>query len=413
MGSAADLKYSKEFERLAEEIGYWVAKNKATLIFGAEKDFDSLSTAACRGAKKAGGLTVGVTYGKGLDIFEKGNVDVVIASGLERGGGRELALVLSSDAIIALNGGSGTLTEIAIAYQANIPVVVLAGSGGWSGKLAGQYLDARRRIKIEVARTPKEAVEKALLSIQRVALRQKEVLFLAAVHGDETIGIETMQRVEEEMPMTNSDWTIGNERAWKRGARFIDRDLNRSAPGKKNAKEYELRRACELVEIAKSYRYVIDIHGAKARSGIFTIVSNPTLKNLLLAGALPVERVVIWASKRSLKFGPLSQEVSCGVEIECGPQDSEIVKERLYATVKSIVQKGIVFDERSFGGKQYFRVYGKLLSDAISPKAASSLADFEKTMRNGETFYPLLTGQYGDMPCYKMERVDLWDLFSY
>jgi len=162
MGSTADLKYSKKFEQAAEEIGYWVAKNGATLIFGAEKDYDSLSTAACRGAKKEKGTTIGITYGKGLDIFEKKNVDVVIATGLERGGGRELPLVLSCDAIIAINGGSGTLTEIAIAYQANIPVVALIGFGGWSEKLAGQYLDDRKRIKIEVAKTPRIAAEKAI-----------------------------------------------------------------------------------------------------------------------------------------------------------------------------------------------------------------------------------------------------------
>jgi len=162
MGSAADLKYSRGLEKMTEEIGYWVAKKGATLVFGAEKDCDSLSTAACRGAKKAKGLTVGITYGKGMDIFEKKNVDVVIASGLERGGGREMALILSCDAIITINGGSGTLTEIAIAYQANIPVVVLENSGGWSEKLSGQYLDDRKRMKIESAKNPKEAVQKAL-----------------------------------------------------------------------------------------------------------------------------------------------------------------------------------------------------------------------------------------------------------
>lgn len=162
MGSAADLNYSKDLEKLAEEIGYWVAKNDATLIFGAEKDCDSLSTAACRGAKKANGLTVGITYGKGFDIFEKKNVDVVIVSGLERGGGRELTLVLSCDAIIAINGGSGTLTEIAIAYQANVPVVVLKNTGGWSERLGGQYLDSRERMKIEISENPKSAVELAV-----------------------------------------------------------------------------------------------------------------------------------------------------------------------------------------------------------------------------------------------------------
>ncbi len=167
MGSAADLNYSQDFKKLAEEIGYWVAKKQAVLVFGAEKDYDSLSTAACRGAKKAGGLTVGVTYGKGLDIFEKENVDIVIASGLERGGGRELALILSCDAVIAISGGSGTLTEIAIAYQANIPVVVLKNTGGWSEKLAGQFLDGRERVKIEGAETPQEAVEMAMGLIKK------------------------------------------------------------------------------------------------------------------------------------------------------------------------------------------------------------------------------------------------------
>lgn len=162
MGSAADLRYPKETEGLAEEIGYQVAKKGATLIFGAEKDGDSLSTAACRGAKRAGGFTVGITYGKGLDVFEKKNADVVIASGLERGGGRETVLVLSCDAIVTIGGGSGTLTEVAIAYQANIPVVVLKNTGGWSEKLGGRYLDDRKRIKIEVAENPREAVELAI-----------------------------------------------------------------------------------------------------------------------------------------------------------------------------------------------------------------------------------------------------------
>ena len=165
MGSCSDLDYSDSLERLAEEVGVEVAKKGAILLFGAEKDFDSLSTAACRGAKKANGTTVGVTYGKSKDIIEK-NVDIIIASGLERGGGRELALVLSSDAIICLNGGSGTLTEIAIAYQANIPIIVMSNSGGWSQKLAGEYLDSRKRVKITPAGTAIEAVELAIRQIE-------------------------------------------------------------------------------------------------------------------------------------------------------------------------------------------------------------------------------------------------------
>lgn len=166
MGSAADLNYSKKLEKLAEKIGYLIAKKGATLIFGAEKDYDSLSTSACRGAKKAGGMTVGITYNRGLNIFEKENVDVVISSGLERGGGRETSLILSCDGIITIGGGSGTLTEIAIAYQANIPIVAMKNTGGWSQKLSGQYLDERKRLKIEGVLSAEKAVEKIISLIK-------------------------------------------------------------------------------------------------------------------------------------------------------------------------------------------------------------------------------------------------------
>ncbi|MEK7477876.1 MAG: hypothetical protein AAB645_00710 [Patescibacteria group bacterium] len=163
MGSAADLKYSKKLEKLAEEVGKYIAESGNITVYGAEKDYDSLSTAASRGAKKAGGLTVGVTYGKGKEIWDKdGYTDVLICSGLERGGGREFVLVNSCDAIIIISGGSGTLTEAAIAYQLNIPVVALTKTGGWADKLAGQYFDQRKRFRVIPVKTAQEAVKKAI-----------------------------------------------------------------------------------------------------------------------------------------------------------------------------------------------------------------------------------------------------------
>ena len=68
MGSAADLKYTKKVEQAAEKLGELIAQKNGILFFGAEKDSDSLSSAACRGAKNANGLTVGVTYGKGRTV---------------------------------------------------------------------------------------------------------------------------------------------------------------------------------------------------------------------------------------------------------------------------------------------------------------------------------------------------------
>ncbi|MFH1863708.1 MAG: TIGR00725 family protein [bacterium] len=168
MGSAADLKYNKTFEKIAEEVGKAIAKSGNITIYGAEKDYDSLSTAAARGAKKAGGLTVGVTYGKGKDIWDKnGNTDILICSGLERGGGREFVLVNSCDGIIVISGGSGTMTEMLIAYQLNIPIVVIKGTGGWADKMADKYFDNRKRIKAVAVNNPEEAVRKILKRLNK------------------------------------------------------------------------------------------------------------------------------------------------------------------------------------------------------------------------------------------------------
>ena len=161
MGSAADLDYSAKTELLAIEVGKLLAKRGATVIFGAEKDYDSLSTVAARAAQAVGGRTVGITYGKGKSIFSE-VADVVIATGLERGGGREFSLVLSCDAIICIGGGSGTLAEMAVAYQAGIPIVTLNGTGGWAEKLGEQYMDERKRILVKSAASPKEAVNLAI-----------------------------------------------------------------------------------------------------------------------------------------------------------------------------------------------------------------------------------------------------------
>ncbi|MEI7749601.1 MAG: TIGR00725 family protein [Candidatus Moraniibacteriota bacterium] len=168
MGSVADLKYGKEVEAIAEAVGRLVAESGNILVYGAEKDYDSLSTAAARGAKHSGGLTVGVTYGTGKDIWDKeGTTDVIISSGLERGGGREFVLVNSCDGVIAISGGSGTMNEMLVAYQLGIPVVVVTGTGGWADEMAGRYFDARERMKAVPAKSAEEAVSTILGLIRK------------------------------------------------------------------------------------------------------------------------------------------------------------------------------------------------------------------------------------------------------
>ena len=162
MGSAADLKYSEEALTFAKKLGGLIAKSGNILVYGAEKGYTSLSTEAAKEASKKGGVTVGVAGGKDKKVFGKYRPTVLINSGLEIGGGREFTLVLSCDVIIAISGGSGTLTEMAIAYQAGIPIIVVDNFGGWSSQLSDKFFDERKRLKCIGVKTEEEALEKAI-----------------------------------------------------------------------------------------------------------------------------------------------------------------------------------------------------------------------------------------------------------
>lgn len=167
IGSCSDLKYSKKAKTAAQQLGKSLAQRGYTLIYGAEKDIDSLPTIAAKSCRMFGGVTVGMTYEKGMSLYEDNAASIVVATGLVRGGGRETPLILSCDAVISISGGSGTLNEICVAYQANIPVIMLLGFGGWSDKLASSYLDERKRYEFITVKSPNEAIETVSRVVER------------------------------------------------------------------------------------------------------------------------------------------------------------------------------------------------------------------------------------------------------
>jgi uncharacterized protein (TIGR00725 family) len=109
---AADA--SPEEYTTALAVGRLIAENKGTLICGG---MGGVMEAACKGAHDKDGVTVGIVPDTG-----NGNsyLDVVIRTGF--GHARNVLVVQSSDAVIAIGGGYGTLSEIAIALKLNKPV---------------------------------------------------------------------------------------------------------------------------------------------------------------------------------------------------------------------------------------------------------------------------------------------------
>lgn len=167
IGSMLDKNLDASIKEISREVGEQIAKNNAILVFGFEGDFDSLSLIAAKSAEKAGGKTIAFLWGNEKQDF-KGLNSLQIVTGQNRGGGREFPFILSCDALICISGGSGTLMEIAMAYQGGIPTIALRNSEGWSQKLANRFLDDRKRQKIIGVKTAKEAVVMALKLARKI-----------------------------------------------------------------------------------------------------------------------------------------------------------------------------------------------------------------------------------------------------
>jgi len=155
IGSMTDVDVSDESQQMAENLGQAVAKAGAVLFYSHEGDYESLPTLAAKAAREAGAQTVGFLWSDGVSNLPSG---IHIHTGQRRGGGREFSFINSCDAIIAIGGGSGTLMEIAMAYQAGIPILAFANHGGWAANLSGKYVDSRERLLIQKAYTIEDVV---------------------------------------------------------------------------------------------------------------------------------------------------------------------------------------------------------------------------------------------------------------
>jgi uncharacterized protein (TIGR00725 family) len=128
-------------EAAAEEVGSRLAQAGAILICGGR---GGVMAAACRGAAGAGGMTIGLLPG-----FDRADANQWVQIALPTGLGelRNGLIVRAADAVIAVGGAYGTLSEIALALNASIPVV---GIRTWD-------IDG-----IETVQSPQQAVSRAL-----------------------------------------------------------------------------------------------------------------------------------------------------------------------------------------------------------------------------------------------------------
>jgi len=132
----------------AEEAGAAVADVGAGLVCGG---LGGVMEAACRGARSRGGLTVGLLPGTDRDAAN-GWVVVALPTGL--GEARNALVVRAADAVVAIGGGWGTLSEIALALKTGVPVV---GIGTWEPARGGSPVEG-----VVTMDDPRAAVAEAL-----------------------------------------------------------------------------------------------------------------------------------------------------------------------------------------------------------------------------------------------------------
>jgi len=130
----------------AFEVGRLLARSGAVVVCGG---LAGVMEAACRGAREEGGLTIGILPG-GSPAEANPWVDVPVATGL--GYTRNALVVMNADAVIAVDGEYGTLSEIAYGKIHGKKVV---GLGTWEVK------------GVDAASSPEEAVRMALEGLAR------------------------------------------------------------------------------------------------------------------------------------------------------------------------------------------------------------------------------------------------------
>jgi uncharacterized protein (TIGR00725 family) len=157
---ADDVQLSSHMLEVARQVGRGIASHGGVLVCGGR---GGVMEAACHGAKEMGGLTVGLLPAS----KEEANafVDIPLSTGL--GMRRNFLVVSAADAVIAIGGRWGTLSEISYAMIFGKPLVLVSGTGGCVEELAAGRVMQHSESTFFVVGSAEEAVEKAFALVRK------------------------------------------------------------------------------------------------------------------------------------------------------------------------------------------------------------------------------------------------------
>lgn len=232
----------------------------------------------------------------------------------------------------------------------------------------------------------------------------KKTALICFLHGNEGYGLKVCKT------QTLFPFFIGNPLAVEKKVRFVDVDMNRCFPGKKNGKTEE-RFAFELLEKLKNFDFVIDLHSTSNSCPIFGIITQPSKEKIEFAKKMGLKKLVImpehFASGKAL-----IDFVKCGISLEVGPHNrKESVSETLnlldnLSEDKNYNEKLEIYEVKKIIEKRATNI---LIKNFDFVKKGDSIAvDNEFVQKAEKDFFAILVGEesYKDILCLAAERIN-------
>lgn len=217
--------------------------------------------------------------------------------------------------------------------------------------------------------------------VESVGHGQHTIAIIAALHGDETEGIDILEKLkplltEKELSKHTFYFVIGNPVALQEKKRFVQLDMNRIFPGNKNGNTEE-QRAAELCAFLKNMDLVIDIHSTTAQTEPFFIITPDNKQMIPLLQGRSITKLCIMNT--SIASGKALIDYCNGFSIEISEaQELENIVNCVIELIKGI---------KSDNTLEIFDVY-KIITQPLT-----NLNNFEETNVNEETFTPILFGE--------------------
>ncbi len=155
IGSSAPL-CTDEMYNFTKDLAFQLAQKGYSIVCGG---LGGVMEAAARGVKQANNHLA-----NSLCIIPQSTpnhanqyCDYIIPTGMDRA--RNMLIINTAQILIAIGGGAGTLSEIALAWQQGKTIIAVTKFGGWSQKLAGQTLDNKTKAKIIPAASDSQVIQ--------------------------------------------------------------------------------------------------------------------------------------------------------------------------------------------------------------------------------------------------------------